>query len=219
MQLVKYDTAYEQLEVENAIVPSAAVYLIGLNYASGQWAWQDGTVLGSGVVPSNEAPYAHWAQAANNSFSNFPIYTAVRASPSAGYGPYTGDGSTAQQVASYYTTTAANKTNGWLPTTTSTTNPYVCAGLESTLYPCPPPAPPPVPPPVPPSPPPPAARGSFPPPAATGSVCELCGNDACNAILHTSAASVCSSGGAASSGGGGRGGGVVATAEDRDVVT
>ncbi len=155
MQLVTYDTAYEQWEVETSIVPASTNYYIGLNYASGQWVWQDGTVLGDGIVPSNAAPYAHWAQAANTTFSSNPTYTAVRAVASSAYGPYTGDGSLAQQVASYYTTTAANKTGGWTPVVTTSSNVYVCQGSVNSLYPCP--TSPPI---------------SYPPPPLSGPLCE-----------------------------------------------
>ena len=157
MQLVTFDTAAEQRELEYSIWgPANTDYYIGLTYTSGNWGWQDGTVLGSGIVPSNAAPYAHWAQAANTTFGSNPTYTAVRAGSASAYGPYTGDGSSAQQVASYYTTAAANKTNGWLPTAPTGAYTYVCRGSEAALYPCPPS--------------PPAANP--PPPLISSSLCE-----------------------------------------------
>jgi hypothetical protein len=138
MQLVTFDTAAEQREAEYSLVPASTDYYVGLSYATSQWAWQDGTVLGDGIVPSNAAPYAHWAQAANTTFSSNPTYTAVRAQASSAYGPYTGDGSLAQQVASYYTTAAANKTGGWLPTLPTAAHAYMCRGSKAVMFACPP---------------------------------------------------------------------------------
>ena len=114
---------------------------IGLNYnaTAGGWVWRNGTVLGAGITPKNANPYAHWAQAASTTFSTSPTFTCARAQATSAYGVYTGDGSAAQQTSTYYATAAANKTNGWLPTTcaTATVNKYVCRGLAATLYPCP----------------------------------------------------------------------------------
>jgi hypothetical protein len=114
---------------------------IGLNYTAtaGGWVWRNGTLLGASITPSNANPYAHWAQAASSTFSTSPTFTCVRAQSSSAYGVYTGNGSSAQQVAAFYTTTATNKTNGWLPTTcaAATVNKYVCKGVAAVMFPCP----------------------------------------------------------------------------------
>ena len=134
MALATYDSSFEQLQVETSIVPSSVDYSIGLAYASSNWSWQNGTALGSSTTPSNANPYAHWAQAANSTFGTSPTFTAVRAQATSAYGVYSGDGSTAQQIAAYYATTATNKTNGWLPTLPTGTYAYLCKGTVS----CPP---------------------------------------------------------------------------------
>jgi hypothetical protein len=142
MQLVRYLTAEMQLEAESRVVP-ASDYWIGLSFTSSAWRWLDGTELGSGIVPSNANPYAHWARAANTTAGAGTTAACVMAQSTSAYGVYTGDGSTLQQTSAYYTTTAANKTNGWLPAACSGLKAYLCYGAAATLYQCPP-APPPL---------------------------------------------------------------------------
>jgi hypothetical protein len=149
MALVIYDAAAEQLEVETAFGLSATDYYIGLAYTSGNWQWANGTVLGSGIVPSNANPYAHWAQAANTTFAGNAALAFARATANTAYSVYSGDGTAAQQIAAFYNTTAANKTHGWLPVAETASQAYVCRGSEAALYACPP-SPPPRPPPPPP---------------------------------------------------------------------
>jgi hypothetical protein len=148
MALVTYDNAAQQLEVE-ATFAITIDYYIGLTFTSGNWQWANGTVLGSGIVPSNADPYAHWGHAANTSFAGNAALTFARATATAAYSVYTGDGTAAQQIAVFYNNTAANKTHGWIPVSGTTSQAYVCRGSEAVLYPCPP-APPPLPPPPPP---------------------------------------------------------------------
>ncbi len=145
LQLVTYLTAEAQLAAETEVVP-AADYWIGLNFTSSQWRWSDGTVLGSGITPSNAAPYAHWAQAANTTTGAGTTALCVFAQASSAYSVYRGDGSTAQQTTAYYTTTAANKTNAWLPAACSGSRAYLCYG-PAAAYSCPPSPPPASPPP------------------------------------------------------------------------
>ena len=115
-----------------------------------------GSSTASGASSTMSSSGSAMAVAANTTFGSNPTYTAVRAGSASAYGPYTGDGSSAQQVASYYTTAAANKTNGWLPTAPTGAYTYVCRGSEAAMYPCPPS--------------PPAANP--PPPLISSSLCE-----------------------------------------------
>lgn len=136
MQLVQYLTSEMQHEVESRIVGSVD-YWIGLSYTNSAWRWLDGTLLGTGIVPSNANPYAHWARAANTTLGAGTTAACVMAQDSSAYSVYSGDGSVAQQTAVYYNTTAANKTAGWLPAACSGLKAYVCSVSASVYY-CPP---------------------------------------------------------------------------------
>lgn len=149
MTLVGYYSATQQLEVETAFSLSATDYYIGLTFTSGNWRWANGTVLGSGIVPRNADPYAHWGQAANSTYGGNTALTYARATSSAAYSLYSGDGSTAQQTSAYYNTTASDKTHGWIPVAGTASQAYVCQARETDRFSCPPTPPPTSPPPPP----------------------------------------------------------------------
>jgi hypothetical protein len=143
MQLVRYMTAEMQLEAESRVLPASTDYWIGLNYTSAAWRWSDGSVLGTGITPSRANPYAHWARLANSTAGAGTTAACVMGQATSAYSVYTGDGSLAQQNATFYNTTATNKTTGWLPAACSGLKAYMCFGTAATMYQCPP-APPPL---------------------------------------------------------------------------